>query len=155
MKKQLIITALGAMLLASCADTWDRVYEGGDPQKEGYEYLADYAPLKEYVDRSKYPNFKVALAIEANDYNKQELVYALANSNFNELVTGNAMKMASCVDDKGNMSFGTVTEFINNATNAGVDVCMVTLLLGTLNSPSSGSVRLLRTRRCKLILMRQ
>lgn len=122
MKKQLIFTALGAMLLASCADTWDRVYEGGDPQKEGYEYLADYAPLKEYVDRSKYPNFKVALAIEANDYNKQELVYALANSNFNELVTGNAMKMASCVDDKGNMSFGTVTEFINNATNAGVDV---------------------------------
>ena len=122
MKKQLIITALGAMLLASCADTWDRVYEGGDPQKEGYEYLADYAPLKEYVDRSKYPNFKVALAIEANDYNKQELVYALANSNFNELVTGNAMKMASCVDDKGNMSFGTVTEFINNATNAGMDV---------------------------------
>ena len=122
MKKQLIFTALGAMLLASCADTWDRVYEGGDPQKEGYEYLADYAPLKEYVDRSKYPNFKVALAIEANDYNKQELVYALANSNFNELVAGNAMKMASCVDDKGNMSFGTVTEFINNATNAGVDV---------------------------------
>ena len=122
MKKQLIFTALGAMLLASCADTWDRVYEGGDPQKEGYEYLADYAPLKEYVDRSKYPNFKVALAIEANDYNKQELVYALANSNFNELVTGNAMKMASCVDDKGNMSFGTVTEFINNATNAGMDV---------------------------------
>ncbi|MDY3252283.1 MAG: endo-1,4-beta-xylanase [Prevotella sp.] len=122
MKKQLIFTALGAMLLASCADTWDRVYEGGDPQKEGYEYLADYDPLKEYVDRSKYPNFKVALAIEANDYNKQELVYALANSNFNELVTGNAMKMASCVDDKGNMSFGTVTEFINNATNAGMDV---------------------------------
>ena len=122
MKKQLIFTALGAMLLASCADTWDRVYEGGDPQKEGYEYLADYAPLKEYVDRSKYPNFKVALAIEANDYNKQELVYALANSNFNELVTGNAMKMASCVDDKGNMSFGTVTEFINNATNAGMNV---------------------------------
>lgn len=122
MKKQLIFTALGAMLLASCADTWDRVYEGGDPQKEGYEYLADYDPLKEYVDRSKYPNFKVALAIEANDYNKQELVYALANSNFNELVTGNAMKMASCVDEKGNMSFGTVTEFINNATNAGVDV---------------------------------
>ena len=108
--------------MASCADTWDRVYEGGDPQKEGYEYLADYDPLKEYVDRSKYPNFKVALAIEANDYNKQELVYALANSNFNELVTGNAMKMASCVDDKGNMSFGTVTEFINNATNAGMNV---------------------------------
>ncbi|MGM9733217.1 MAG: endo-1,4-beta-xylanase [Prevotella sp.] len=122
MKSKLIITALGAMLLASCADTWDRVYEGGNPQKEGYEYLSDYAPLKDNVDRSKNPNFKVALALAASDYNKQELVYALANSNFDELVTGNAMKMASCVDDKGNMSFGTVTEFINNATEAGKNV---------------------------------
>ena len=122
MKKQLIFTALGAMLLASCADTWDRVYEGGDPQKEGYEYLADYDPLKDNVDRSKYPNFKVALALAASDYNKQELVYALANSNFDELVTGNAMKMASCVNDKGEMSFNTVTEFVNNATDAGMNV---------------------------------
>lgn len=122
MKSKLIITALGAMFLASCADTWDHVYEGGNPQKEGYEYLSDYAPLKDNVDRSKNPNFKVALALAASDYNKQELVYALANSNFDELVTGNAMKMASCVDEKGNMSFGTVTEFINNATDAGKEV---------------------------------
>ena len=110
------------MLLASCADNWDRVYEGGNPQKEGYEYLSDYAPLREYVDRSKNPNFKLALALAASDYNKQELVYALANSNFDELVTGNAMKMASCVDDKGNMNFGTVTEFVSNATSAGKEV---------------------------------
>lgn len=109
-------------MLASCADTWDPVYEGGNPQKEGYEYLSEYAPLKDCVDRSKYPNFKVALALAAADYNKQELVYALGNSNFDELVTGNAMKMASCVDEKGNMSFGTVTEFINNATDAGKEV---------------------------------
>lgn len=122
MKSKLIFTALGAAMLASCADTWDPVYEGGNPQKEGYEYLSEYAPLKDCVDRSKYPNFKVALALAAADYNKQELVYALGNSNFDELVTGNAMKMASCVDEKGNMSFGTVTEFINNATDAGKEV---------------------------------
>lgn len=122
MKRKLIFTALGAILLASCADTWDRVYENGNPQKEGYEYLAEYAPLKEYVDHSKYPNFKVGLALAANDYSKQELVYALANSNFDEIVAGNAMKMASCVSDKGEMSFTTVTEFVNNAANAGMNV---------------------------------
>lgn len=122
MKKQIIFTALGAMLLASCADTWDRVYENGNPQKEGYEYLAEYAPLKEYVDRSKYPDFKVGLALAAADYNKQELVYALANSNFDEIVAGNAMKMASCVNDKGEMSFTTVSDFVNYAANAGMNV---------------------------------
>lgn len=122
MKRNLIFTALGAMLLASCADTWDRVYENGNPQKEGYEYLAEYAPLKEYVDRSKYPDFKVGLALAAADYNKQELVYALANSNFDEIVAGNAMKMASCVNDKGEMSFTTVSDFVNFAANAGMNV---------------------------------
>ncbi len=122
MKRNLIFTALGAMLLASCADTWDRVYENGNPQKEGYEYLAEYAPLKEYVDRSKYPDFKVGLALAAADYNKQELVYALANSNFDEIVSGNAMKMASCVNDKGEMSFTTVSDFVNYAANAGMNV---------------------------------
>lgn len=122
MKSKLIITALGAMFLASCADTWDHVYEGGNPQKEGYEYLSDYAPLKDNVDRSKNPNFKVALALAASDYNKQELVYALANSNFDEIVAGNAMKMASCVNDKGEMSFTTVSDFVNYAANAGMNV---------------------------------
>ena len=67
MKSKLIITALGAMLLASCADTWDRVYEGGNPQKEGYEYLSDYAPLKDYVNRSEFPNFKFHLALDRPD----------------------------------------------------------------------------------------
>lgn len=122
MKKQIIFTAFGVMLLASCADTWDRVYENGNPQKEGYEYLAEYAPLKEYVDRSKYPDFKVGLALAAADYNKQELVYALANSNFDEVVAGNAMKMASCVDDKGNMSFEKVVSFVDAATGSGLNV---------------------------------
>lgn len=73
MKKQLIITALGAMLLASCADTWDRVYEGGNPQKEGYEYLSDYAPLKDNVDRSKNPIF---MALPVTNPSKLELASA-------------------------------------------------------------------------------
>ncbi len=32
----------------------------------------------------------------------------LINKNFTETVAGNAMKMASCVDAKGNMNFSTV-----------------------------------------------
>lgn len=122
MKKQLIFTALGAMLLASCADTYDRVYEGGNPQKEGYEYLAAYAPLKEYVDHSKYTDFRVGIATLAGDYTKQQLVYALVNSNADETVAGNAMKMGSCVNDKGDMAFDNVTSFVNAVTDAGLSV---------------------------------
>ena len=122
MKKQLIFTALGVMLLTSCADTWDREYSGINPQKEGYEYLAEYLPLKEYVDRTKYPNFKLGIATTASEYTQQQLVYALVNSNADETVAGNAMKMASCVDDKGNMSFDNAVSFVNAATDAGLNV---------------------------------
>lgn len=122
MKKQQILIALGAMFLASCADTWDREYSGINPQKEGYEYLAEYLPLKEYVDRSAYPNFKLGIATSVSDYNQQQLVYALVNSNADETVAGNAMKMASCVDDKGNMSFDNAVTFVNSATDAGLNV---------------------------------
>ncbi|MCH5309389.1 MAG: endo-1,4-beta-xylanase [Prevotella sp.] len=123
MKKQLIISALGAMLLVSCADEFDRSYEVGRPDNmEQYGYLNDYKPLKEYVDRSKYPNFKLGVGTTVSDYLKKELVYALTNSNFDETVAGNAMKMASCVNDNGDMDFSTVSEYVNTATDAGLSV---------------------------------
>lgn len=122
MKKQYAITALGAILLASCADTWDRVYESADPDMPEYEYLNAYAPLKENIDRAKHPIFKAGVALAASEFNKQELVYSLAKANFDEIVAGNAMKMASCVDDKGNMTFDEVVSFVNNADDAGLSV---------------------------------
>ena len=120
MKKVLIISALGAMFMASCADEFDQTYEVGRPDMSAeYAYLNDYKPLKEYVSN---PDFKLGLAVEANDYLKQELVYSLTNSNFEEIVAGNAMKMASVVNDKGEMNFATVSDFVNTATDAGLSV---------------------------------
>ena len=111
------------MLLASCADEFDRSYEVGRPDNmEQYGYLNEYKPLKEYVDRSKYPNFKLGVGTTVSDYLKKELVYALTNSNFDETVAGNAMKMASCVNDNGDMDFSTVSEYVNTATDAGLSV---------------------------------
>ena len=120
MKKVLIISALGAMFMASCADEFDQTYQVGRPDMTAeYAYLEAYEPLKEYVDNS---DFHLGLAVAAPDYNKQELVYSLANSNFTEIVAGNAMKMASVVNDNGDMNFATVSEFVDNATDAGMSV---------------------------------
>ena len=123
MKKAIIISALGAMLMASCADDFDRSYEVGRPDMEAeYGYLKDYAPLKDYVDRSAYPNFKLGVGTTVSDYLKGELVYALTNSNFDETVAGNAMKMASCVKDDGSMDFSQVSDYVKMATEAGLSV---------------------------------
>lgn len=123
MKKTIIIPALGAILLASCADDFDRSYEVGKPANLAeYGYLNDLQPLKSYIDRAKYPNFKLGVGTVVNDYLKQELVYGLTNSNFDEVVPGNEMKMASCVNDRGVMDFGNIGQFVSAATDAGLSV---------------------------------
>ena len=121
MNKQILVSALGAMLLASCADHFDQNFETVRPGKEAqYGYLEQYDALKEYIkDR---PNFHLGIGTTVDEYNKKELVYALTNSNFNETVAGNAMKMASCVADDGSMNFDKVSEYVKNATDAGLSV---------------------------------
>ena len=121
MNKQILVSALGAMLLASCADHFDQNFETVRPDKEAqYGYLEQYDALKEYIkDR---PNFHLGIGTAVDEYNKKELVYALTNSNFNETVAGNAMKMSSCVADDGSMDFEKVKEYVKNATDAGLSV---------------------------------
>ena len=121
MNKQILVSALGAMLLASCADHFDQNFETVRPGKEAqYGYLEQYDALKEYIkDR---PNFHLGIGTTVDEYNKKELVYALTNSNFNETVAGNAMKMSSCVADDGSMNFDKVSEYVKNATDAGLSV---------------------------------
>ena len=121
MNKQILVSALGVTLLASCADRFDQNFETVRPDKEAqYGYLEKYDALKEYIKDN--PNFHLGVGTTVDEYNKQDLVYALTNSNFNETVAGNAMKMASCVADDGSMDFDKVRTYVNNATEAGLSV---------------------------------
>ena len=115
---------LAAALAAftSCADDKYETFRTASTDDPNYAYLNDYADLKTYVDRAKYPNFKLCGATSASEFNKQELVYALDVSNFDELVTGNDFKMGSVVSADGTMDFSTIQTFIKNATDAGLSV---------------------------------
>lgn len=106
---------LGIMLLmatvasTSCVDDKLLTYEVEKPASiAGMEYLNEYDALKNYVNSSANPDFKLGIALAANDYIAGGLVTRLANSNFVEMTAGNAMKYASCVADDGTMNFGTV-----------------------------------------------
>ena len=98
------------------------VFEKGKPNNDNYRYLDKYLGLKKYIDYSKYPNFKLGAGTTVDAYLQYGLVYKLTNSNFTETVAGNAMKMASCVNNNGNMNFTKVTNYVNAATNAGLNV---------------------------------
>ena len=111
--------ALACMSLSMLAQ---ETFELGKPNNDNYRYLDNYKGLKEYIDYSQYPNFKLGAGTIVNDYLKKSTVYKLINQNFTETVAGNAMKMASCVDGNGNMNFNTVKNYVKTATEAGINV---------------------------------
>ncbi len=119
MKKQLLmIIAAGLSTMAAAQEK----FEQGKPNNDNYRYLDEYQGLKNYIDYSKYPNFKLGAGTTVNDYLNNSLVKNLTNKNFTETVAGNAMKMQSCVDGNGNMNFETVKKYVNAATEAGLNV---------------------------------
>ena len=97
-------------------------FELGKPDNDNYRYLDEYIALKDYIDYSKYPNFKLGAGTTVVDYLSKSLVRNMINKNFTETVAGNAMKMGHCVDANGNMNFTTVKNYVNVATNAGLNV---------------------------------
>lgn len=131
MKLKNIIFGLGLvalLALSSCADDKFSEYRTDMTKNlKEYQYLNNYEPLKKYVEDMKAsgkcnPDFKLGIALAAPDFNKQELVYCLAGSNFEEMTAGNAMKYASCVKNDGTFDFNTVKDFVTNAQDAGLTI---------------------------------
>ena len=121
--KYIISALVCPFVLGSCADWDDWNYDVEKPQTIAqYEYLNDYAPLKENLDRSAHPGFKVSGALGVDEFNQQGPLFRLAAHNFDEIVAGNAMKMASCVNDQGAMDFSKVSSFVTAAEDAGLSV---------------------------------
>lgn len=121
--KYIISALVCPFVLGSCADWDDWKYDVEKPQAIAqYEYLNDYAPLKEYLDSGAHPGFKVSAALGVDEFNQQGSLFRLAAHNFDEIVAGNAMKMASCVNDQGVMDFSKVSSFVSAAEDAGLTV---------------------------------
>ena len=121
--KYIISALVCPIVLGSCADWDDWNYDVEKPQTIAqYEYLNDYAPLKENLDRGAHPGFKVSAALGVDEFNQQGPLFRLAAHNFDEIVAGNAMKMASCVNDQGVMDFSKVSSFVTAAEDAGLTV---------------------------------
>ena len=119
MKKLFLLLLIAALSTSAMAQ---EKFELGKPNNSDYRYLDEYHALKEYINYSKYPNFKLGIGTTVNEYLNNSLFKNLINKNFTETVAGNAMKMASCVDGNGNMNFTTVKNYVNAATKAGLNV---------------------------------
>ena len=120
MKKKIYLLLLTAGM---CVPTMaQKPFELGKPNDDNYRYLDGYKALKEYIDYSKYPNFKLGAGTTVNTYLSNSTYKSMINNNFTETVAGNAMKMASCVDGNGNMNFTNVKKYVNAADKSGINV---------------------------------
>lgn len=84
--------------------------------------LQEYDVLKSYVNRTDNPGFKLGIAVDENDFINKGAAFSIAQTNFDDVTPGNAMKYSSVVKDDGNMDFSTVKSFIETAEAAGLTV---------------------------------
>ena len=124
LSKYFIPALLSPLMLVGCADYDDWSTNPGEKPATiaGYEYLNDYAPLKENLNRDASGSFLLGAGIDESEFNKKASLFRLASHNFDEIVAGNAMKMAACVKDNGEMDFSNVSTFLQSAEEAGLNV---------------------------------
>ena len=115
MNKSIFFIAAAALMFSACADDNVPGFSTDEPASLlAQDSLNALAPLKEYVDTVKYPNFILGGGTSAAPFNEQGKVYAFDKANFKEVVTGNAFKYASVVKSDGSMDFSTVQAFVKS-----------------------------------------
>lgn len=98
---------------------------GPDPGYENtltYDDLDKYDVLKNYVNRTLSPDFKLGAAVTVSNFLRKTDEYKMATENFNEMTAGNAMKQASVMRADGSMDFTQVKRFVEEAERAGMTV---------------------------------
>ncbi len=102
--------------------------EGTEQEKPGtdnkltYDDLAQYDYLKNYVNRTTSPDFKLGAAVTVSNFLRKTEEYKMATENFDEMTAGNAMKQASILRRDGSMDFTQVRNFLDAAEEAGMTI---------------------------------
>lgn len=116
---------LSALLfsLASCTESHLLPFEVEKPSSIADQEVIDaYADLKTYVDRTANPNFKLGLGISLSDYVNKNVMYRLANRNFDEITLGYEMKHGAIVQADGTLKLDNVNKLLETAQEANVSV---------------------------------
>ncbi|WP_460687263.1 endo-1,4-beta-xylanase [Niabella aquatica] len=86
------------------------------------EDIDSYQSLKSFINRSVNPNFKFGVALSLSPYVNKNVIYRLANRNFDEIVLGYEMKHGAVVQADGSLALENVRALIETARDAGIRV---------------------------------
>lgn len=120
-RNSLLLLATGA-LVASCAnyDITDDFTAQPDPNF--HEPYKDYAPVKTYIDRSKYVNMSLGATLDVKKFNNQELEHAAAVTNFDNYAFGKTLMSGNIVSEKGVMNFIDMKDLLDHVEEIGGEV---------------------------------
>ena len=96
--------------------------EPGNENTLTYDDLDKYDALKNYVNRTFSPDFKLGTGVTVSNFLRKTDEYRTVTENFNEMTAGNAMKQASILRNNGTMDFTQVNNFLDAAEQAGMTV---------------------------------
>ena len=121
MKKIFLMLAVGA-LVVSCADYNVTDDFTAEPDPTFVEPYKDYAPVKSYIDRAKYPNMTLGAQLKVAEFNKQELSHAAAVTNFDNLAFGTTLMSGAIISAKGIMNFLDMKDLLDHVEEIGGEV---------------------------------
>ncbi len=117
-----LLMLMVGIFTASCAkyDITDDFYASPDPSfSEPYK---DYAPVKTYIDRSKYANMSLGATLKVADFNKQELAHAAAVTNFDNYAFGTTLMAGTIINERGVMNFLDMMDLLDHVEEIGGEV---------------------------------
>ena len=120
-RNALYVLAVGA-LAVSCADYNETGGFTAEPDPTSVIPYKDLDPIKDYINRSEYPNMTLGAQLQVSDFNKQELAHAAAVTNFDNLSFGTTLMQGKIVNAKGVMNFLDMMDLLSHVEEIGFDV---------------------------------
>lgn len=116
-----LMLAAGAFAV-SCADYNETSNFKADPDPSYVEPYKDYAPVKTYINRAKYPNLTLGATLKVTEFNKQELAHAAAITNFDNVAFGTSLMSGTIVNSKGVMNFLDMMDLLEHVEEINAEV---------------------------------
>ena len=118
-----VALGLTSLLITSCTKYEALEFDVVKPETAVIqEDIDSYPAIKSFINRTTNPNFKLGVALSLSDYNNKNVMYRLANKNFDEIALGYEMKHGAVVQANGTLLLDNVTKLLETAKAAGTSV---------------------------------
>jgi len=119
----ILIIILLTMGFISCTEEFTSELKPEKPESLiTSEHINSYDVLKSYIEETSNENLKLSAYTGANGFLEKSHLYSIVASNFNMITAYDVMGHGGVVQDDGTKDFSTVTSFLEEAAESGIEV---------------------------------